>query len=139
MMHRIRHGARIHHDNRSGLCVLAACVVPVTAVVLGWCGHKTTATITRTSAGRATAAVGGQAHRTVTVPPGPAAPACPARALSRAARASRRTAMALAAGREARYLASSGSRELSAELPARAGLAADTAADTARRLVRAEM
>jgi|HubBroStandDraft_3_1064219.scaffolds.fasta_scaffold48297_2 hypothetical protein len=34
-MHRTRHGAWIHRGNRSGLCVLAACVVPVTTMKLG--------------------------------------------------------------------------------------------------------
>src|ERR1700677_2795616 len=105
----MHHGALVHHGNHR---------YP-SRVKEG--GHTTIATITRARAGSATAAAGGQAHRAVTVlpapvvaaaPGAPAAAAWPARARSRAARASRRTAMALAGGREARYFASSGIREL---------------------------
>jgi hypothetical protein len=35
-MHRIRRGARIHRNNRSGPSVSAAGVVPVTVVMLRW-------------------------------------------------------------------------------------------------------
>src|SRR6516164_2179602 len=57
------------------------------------------------SPGTVTATSGGQAHRAVT------GSACSAWARSFAARVSRREAIALAGGSDARYLASSGSRE----------------------------
>jgi putative RecB family exonuclease len=68
----------------------------------------TRAMISSARAGTATTASGSHAHRAVT------GPVCPPRARSLAARVSSRTAIALATGSEAKYLASSGSRDCAA-------------------------